>query len=83
MEGTVLMTPELQRYYEQRLSMCGSDAWRDLMEDVDAMLVATNTLDGATIENLAFKKGEISIMRWLLTLRATSEEAFEQLKKGE
>lgn len=51
------------------------------MEDVEAMLVATNTLDGATIENLAFKKGELSIMRWILTLKDTSEAAYKLIQE--
>ena len=75
------MTPQLQRYYEQRMDMCSSEAWRDLMEDVEAMLVATNTLDGATIENLSFKKGELSIMRWILTLKDTSEAAYKLIQE--
>lgn len=75
------MTPELQRYYEQRLSMMGDPAWNDLMEDVETMLKATNTLDGVTKENVDFKRGEVSIMRWILSLKDVSEQAYEQLKE--
>lgn len=75
------MTPELQRYYEDRLAMCSSDAWNDLMEDIEVMLAATNTLDGVTPENLKFKQGECSLMRWLLSLKEVSEQVFEQLKE--
>lgn len=75
------MTPELQRYYESRLSMCASEAWRDLMDDVKQMLEATNKLDGVTPDNLQFKQGEVSIMRWLLSLADVSEQAYEDLKK--
>lgn len=74
------MTPELQKYYENRLSMCSSDAWKDLMEDVQTMLDATNRLDGVTPETLQYKQGEVSIMRWMLALKEVSEQAFEQLK---
>lgn len=76
------MTPELQAYYERRLSMMGDRAWRDLLEDVQAMLDATN--DITTIQDektLHFKRGEISIMRWLLSLREVSEMAYQQLKE--
>lgn len=75
------MTPELQRYYEQRFDMMASEGWNDLMEDVKAMLDATNTLDGVKPEDVRFKQGEISIMKWLLTLKATSESTFEDLKR--
>lgn len=77
------MTPELQRYYEERLSMMGSEAWNDLLTDVREMLVATNTLDGVTPENMRYKQGEISIMRWLLSLKEISEQAYEQLKESD
>lgn len=75
------MDRELQNYYEERLAMVGSTAWRDLIEDVEAMLASTNNLDGVESEkSLHFKKGEISIMRWILTLEETSKLAYEQLK---
>ena len=75
------MTPELQKYYEERISMCSSEAWKDLMEDVQTMLDATNKLDGVTTENLQFKQGEVSIMRWLMALKDVSEQTYEELKK--
>jgi hypothetical protein len=77
------MTPTLQRYYEERISMCSSEAWKDLMEDVQTMLDATNKLDGVTTENLQFKQGEVSIMRWLMALKDVSEQTYEELKKDE
>ncbi len=77
------MTPELQKYYENRLEMTSTEAWKDLMEDVEGMLAVSNTLDGVTEENLQFRKGEISIMRWLLNLRQISETAYNQLKEDD
>ena len=75
------MTPQLQRYYEERISMCSSEAWKDLMEDVETMLAATNVLDGVTPETLQYKQGEVSIMRWILALKDVSEQTYEELKK--
>lgn len=74
------MEPQLQRYYENRLEMTSTEAWKDLMEDVEGMLAVSNTLDGVTEENLQFRKGEISLMRWLINLRDISEVAYNQLK---
>jgi hypothetical protein len=74
------MDLNLQRYYEARLDMMSSTAWKELMEDVQVMLNATNTLSGATPENLGFKQGEVSIMRWLLALRDTSDKAYQELQ---
>ena len=73
------MDIELQEYYEDRLAMMGTKAWNDLMEDVAEMLKATDTLSGVTPENVKFKQGEISIMKWMLSLRETSINAYEEL----
>ena len=74
------MDVNLQKYYENRLDMTGSQAWKDLMDDVRVMLDSTNTLSGVTADNLAYKQGEVSIMRWILALADTSEKAYDQLK---
>lgn len=63
--------------------MMSSDAWKDLMEDVETMLSATNVLDGVTADNMRYKQGEVSIMRWMLSLKDISAEAFQQLKDEE
>jgi hypothetical protein len=74
------MTPELDRYYTNRLSMMGDEAWNDLMIDVREMLDATNRLNGVDSEKtLWFKKGEISIMNWLLSQKEITEAAYEDL----
>jgi len=76
------MDIKLQRYYEERFSMMATQGWKDLVEDVEEMLKTTNSLDGIQDEKtLHFKRGEISIMKWLLSLKASSEAAFSQLKE--
>lgn len=78
------MTPELQRYYEDRLAMTGSQAWKDLMDDVKEMLAATNTLDSTdTLEKLHFKKGEVSMMRWMLSIAEISEATYIRLQEDD
>lgn len=77
------MDINLQKYYESRLDMMSSLAWKELMEDVQKMLDATDQLSGVTVDNLRFKQGEVSIMRWLLALADTSNKAYEQLKEEE
>ncbi len=75
------MDKELQVYYENRLSMMADPAWADLMEDVQNMLNATNDISAIQDEKtLHFRRGEISIMRWMLTLKETSERTYNQLK---
>ena len=76
------MTPELQKYYENRFSMMGSDGWKELMEDIDTMISALNNISVIPDEqSLQFKKGELSILTWLKTLKQVSERAYEELNE--
>ena len=75
------MTPELQKYYEERFSMFSQQGWLDLMEDVDKMLESLNNI--STIEDgnaLQFRKGELSILLWVRNLKQISERAYEDLR---
>jgi hypothetical protein len=75
------MTPELQKYYEERFSMFSQQGWLDLIEDVDKMLESLNNI--STIEDgnaLQFRKGELSILLWLRNLKQISERAYEDLR---
>jgi hypothetical protein len=74
------MTPELQKYYENRFSTMGTDGWLDLMEDIDNMIASLNNISTIPDEaTLHFKKGELSILTWLRTLKEVSERAYEEL----
>lgn len=73
---------ELQRYYEDRLSMMGTRAWGDLVEDVLKMAASTNDLTSIEDEKtLHFRRGELSIMRWIVTLKEVSEQSYIQLQE--
>ena len=74
------MTPELQKYYEDRFSMMGSDGWKDLVEDIDTMIASLNNISVIEGEkDLKFKQGELSILNWLKTLQEVSKRAYEEL----
>jgi hypothetical protein len=76
------MTPELQKYYEARFDMMSKEGWRDLMEDIDTMIESLNNISTIPDEkSLQFKKGELSILTWLRTLKEVSERAFEELNE--
>jgi hypothetical protein len=75
------MTPELQKYYEDRFSMMATPGWRDLQEDIEKIIETLNNIsviDGE--KDLQFKKGELSILTWLKTLKQVSEQAYEDLQ---
>jgi hypothetical protein len=76
------MNRELQTYYENRFSMMATKGWEDLLEDLELMISSTDTVSGIeTTEQLHFRKGEMSIMNWIKTLRESSAEVYEQLQE--
>jgi len=76
------VTPELQKYYENRFSMMATDGWSDLIEDIDNMVNALNNISVVQDEkDLQFKKGELSILTWLKNLKEVSERAYEELNE--
>ena len=78
------MKRELQDYYENRFAMMATKGWQELIEDLDIMIKATNNLDGLqTEQDLHFRKGELSIMNWIKTLKESSTEVYEQLLEEE
>ena len=78
------MNRELQSYYESRFEMMATQGWVDLLEDLEIMIAATNTLSGVdTEQQLHFKKGEMSILNWIKNLRDASAEVYDQLQQEE
>jgi hypothetical protein len=76
------MTPELQKYYEERFSMMSTQGWIDLLDDINVMITSLNNISTVSDEkDLQFKKGELSILTWLKTLKQVSEQAYEDLNE--
>ena len=44
------MTPELQKYYEDRFNLFSMDGWKDLIEDIDKIIASINNI--ATVSAL-------------------------------
>jgi len=76
------VSPELQKYYEARFDLMSKEGWKDLMEDIDTMIESLNNISTIPDEkSLQFKKGELSILTWLRTLKEVSERAYEELNE--
>ena len=76
------MTPELQKYYEDRFDMMSMEGWKDLCMDIDIMIESLNNISVIPDEKtLHFRKGELSILTWLKTLKEVSEKAYEELNE--
>ena len=74
------MNKELQEYYENRFEMMSKEGWKDLVEDIDKIIVSLNNISVVSDEkDLQFKKGELSILTWLKNLKEISERAYEEI----
>ena len=78
------MDEKLQAYYEARFSMMATDGWKDLIEDAQKIFDALNNVLPIQNESeLNFKKGQLDILQWLLSLKGSSEQSYEQLMSGD
>ena len=78
------MDEKLQAYYEARFSMMATDGWKDLIEDAQGMFDALNNVLPIQNESeLQLKRGQLDILQWLLNLKNSSEQAYEQLMSGD
>lgn len=75
------MTPELEKYYEDRFTTMSTTGWKDLIEDITELKKSyenISTIKG--VDELYFRKGQLDIINWMLNLKEVSEQAFEELK---
>ena len=78
------MTPELQAYYDERFSTMATQGWQDLVEDATEMFKAINNVAPIANEaDLFFRKGQLDILQWLLSLKESSALSYDQLSSGD
>ena len=74
------MDKDLQKYYENRFEMMASEGWKQLLEDIDEVIKAYDDIESVdSIEKLYMRKGQLDILRWIRTLKETSDTAWEEL----
>ena len=67
------------RYLEDRLAMMESEGWLDLIADLETIQEGVVNIDTMTDEkDLWEAKGQLNILRFLLTLENTTKIAMEQ-----
>lgn len=75
-----MIDKELERYYEARIEMMNGQAWKDFVEDVTAIAAKTADIHNInTAEQLYYKKGELSILEWVIQIEKVSRMAYDQL----
>jgi hypothetical protein len=68
-----------EQFFKDRLDMCESDGWKDLMEELqDAYEEALDVDRIQSIENLWFAKGQLAALRVVLTMEDVAKFTMEQ-----
>lgn len=78
------MDKDLQEYYENRFDMMSTKGWAQLIEDVQALHDSYDKVNSITSpDDFYFRKGQLDILQWILSLKAVSEQTYEELKDEE
>lgn len=71
---------ELKDFYSRRISLVEQDGWRDLMEELDTLSQAVDSVDSLENErDLWFARGQLSVLRQMLSLDEATKLAMEEL----
>jgi len=68
-----------EQFFKDRLDMCESDGWKDLMEELQDVYEEALDVDRIqNIENLWFAKGQLAALRMVLTTEDVAKFTMEQ-----
>lgn len=74
------MDQETQDWYSNQFEMFGTQGWRNLLEQLNDIIDHTDTVSNIkTEQELYFKRGELSILNWLVKWQSAVEENFKEL----
>ena len=75
------MDKQLEKYYEERFSTMTTVGWKDFIEDTTNIFNAVNKVAPIQTElDLFFRKGQLDILQWVISLKESTEQAYEQLQ---
>jgi len=75
-----IVDDQTKQFYRDRTDLVEQDGWRDLIEELSNLEKIYNNLDSVESErDLWFAKGQLSILRQVLSLEDTTRRAVEEL----
>lgn len=75
-----IVDDQTKKFYRDRTDLVEQDGWRDLIEELKNLEELYNKLDSIESEkDLWFAKGQLSILRQILSLEDTTKRAVEEL----
>lgn len=74
-----MIDKELEKYYENMYSLFHNEGWKSLLHDLQENAKAINSVEYTTdLNNLHFRKGQLSIIATFLNLENQIREAEKQ-----
>jgi hypothetical protein len=71
---------ELEKYYEDMLSMFRTDGWTTLKEDLETNSKGIDSVEASkNVEDLFFRKGQLYVIASLLNLEEQVRTAYDNL----
>ena len=74
-----MIDPKPELYYHNMRDMFRSEGWKQLLEDLNSNAVLINSVEVTKdLEDLHFRKGQLSVMANILNLEAQIDTAEQQ-----
>ena len=79
-----MIDPKLELYYRNMKDLFRSEGWKQLLDDLSSNAVMINSVElTKDVEDLHFRKGQLSIIANLLNLEAQLDTAEQQQLEDE
>ena len=75
-----MIDPKLEVYYRNMRDLFRTEGWKQLLEDLNSNAVLINSVEVTKdLEDLYFRKGQLSVIANILNLEAQIDTAEQQL----
>lgn len=76
---STLMTPDLQKYYEDYADLFLTDGWKQFQEDIQAAALTINIMSMQDAKDLHLSQGKLDVFQRLLNWQNSIENAYDEL----
>jgi hypothetical protein len=76
---STLMTPELQKYYEDYADLFMTDGWKQFQEDIQSAALTINIMSLKDAKDLHISQGKLDVFQRLLNWQNSIENAYEEI----
>lgn len=71
---------ELRDFYERRFDLFVHDAWKELIEDFEALGKTTGDITRCDdLADLWYRRGQLDMINYLINLEELTKQAYEEL----